>query len=84
MTGVSFFGEKGNFIEGYYIVGLLASVMLTKHPHSKIIHDPRLTWNTIDIVTKAGGIPAMSKTGHVFIKERMRLESAVYGGEISK
>lgn len=50
----------------------------------KIIHNPRLTWNTIDIVTKAGGIPVMSKTGHAFIKERMRLENAVYGGEMSK
>jgi phosphomannomutase/phosphomannomutase/phosphoglucomutase len=77
------FDEKGNFIEGYYIVGLLSSAMLTKHPQSKIIHDPRLTWNTIDIVKRAGGIPVMSKTGHAFIKERMRAENAVYGGEMS-
>ncbi len=77
------FDEKGNFIEGYYIVGLLASAMLTKHPQSKIIHDPRLTWNTIDIVKRAGGIPVQSKTGHAFIKERMRAENAVYGGEMS-
>lgn len=77
------FDEKGNFIEGYYIVGLLSSAMLTKHPQSKIIHDPRLTWNTIDIVKRAGGISVMSKTGHAFIKERMRAENAVYGGEMS-
>ncbi len=77
------FDENGAFIEGYYIVGLLASAMLSKHPHSKIIHDPRLTWNTIDIVTKAGGIPVQSKAGHAFIKERMRTENAVYGGEMS-
>lgn len=77
------FDENGNFIEGYYIVGLLASAMLRKHPNSKIIHDPRLTWNTIDIVTKEGGIPVQSKTGHAFIKERMRAENAVYGGEMS-
>jgi phosphomannomutase len=78
-----FFDEKGNFIEGYYVVGLLASVLLSKHPGSKIIHDPRLIWNTIDIVTKSGGIPVMSKTGHAFIKERMRIEDALYGGEMS-
>jgi phosphomannomutase len=78
-----FFDEKGSFIEGYYIVGLLASALLSKHPGAKIIHDPRLTWNTIDMVSGAGGIPVMSKTGHAFIKERMRLEDAVYGGEMS-
>ncbi|MEC5342061.1 phosphomannomutase CpsG [Brenneria populi] len=77
------FDEKGNFIEGYYIVGLLAEAFLEKYPNSYIIHDPRLSWNTIDIVTKAGGIPIMSKTGHAFIKERMRKEDAIYGGEMS-
>lgn len=77
------FDEQGNFIEGYYIVGLLASAILERHPGAKIIHDPRLTWNTIDIVTKAGGITVMSKTGHAFIKERMRMENALYGGEMS-
>ena len=77
------FDEKGRFIEGYYIVGLLAAAFLEKNPGEKIIHDPRLTWNTIDIVSKAGGEPIMSKTGHAFIKERMRLEGAIYGGEMS-
>ena len=77
------FDETGRFIEGYYIVGLLAEAFLAKHPGAKIVHDPRLTWNTIDIVTRSGGVPVMSKTGHAFIKERMRLEDAVYGGEMS-
>jgi phosphomannomutase len=77
------FDERGQFIEGYYIVGLLAAAFLQKHPGAKIVHDPRLTWNTVDIVTRAGGVPVMSKTGHAFIKERMRLEDAVYGGEMS-
>jgi len=78
-----FFDECGEFIEGYYIVGLLATALLAHHPGSKIIHDPRLTWNTIDIVAAAGGTPIMSKTGHAFIKERMRAEDAIYGGEMS-
>jgi phosphomannomutase/phosphomannomutase/phosphoglucomutase len=77
------FDEKGSFIEGYYIVGLLASAILVSHPGARIIHDPRLTWNTIDLVRQAGGIPVQSKTGHAFIKERMRAEDAVYGGEMS-
>ncbi|MGE4545856.1 MAG: phosphomannomutase CpsG [Pedobacter sp.] len=77
------FDEKGRFIEGYYIVGLLAEALLATHPGSRIIHDPRLTWNTIEMVQAGGGIAVQSKTGHAFIKERMRSEDAVYGGEMS-
>jgi len=77
------FDENGDFVEGYYIVGLLAQQMLKRHPGARIIHDPRLTWNTVEIVREAGGIPVQSKTGHAFIKERMRAEDAVYGGEMS-
>lgn len=77
------FDETGSFIEGYYIVGLLAEAFLDKYPGARIIHDPRLSWNTIDITRKSGGVPVMSKTGHAFIKERMRIEDAVYGGEMS-
>ena len=77
------FDETGAFIEGYYIVGLLAEAFLKKQSGAKIIHDPRLTWNTIDIVQANGGEPIQSKTGHAFIKERMRAEDAIYGGEMS-
>ncbi len=77
------FDEKGQFIEGYYIVGLLAAAFLAKQPNEKIIHDPRLTWNTQDVVATSGGQAVMSKTGHAFIKERMRTENAIYGGEMS-
>jgi phosphomannomutase/phosphoglucomutase len=78
-----FFDAAGRFIEGYYLVGLLAETLLARQPGAKIIHDPRLTWNTIEQVRAAGGIPVQSKTGHAFIKERMRLEDALYGGEMS-
>ncbi|HDX0899093.1 phosphomannomutase/phosphoglucomutase [Stenotrophomonas maltophilia] len=78
-----FFDADGNFIEGYYLVGLLATALLARQPGGKIIHDPRLTWNTIEQVQQAGGVPIMSKTGHAFIKERMRTEDAIYGGEMS-
>lgn len=77
------FDENGAFIEGYYIVGLLGEAFLAHNPGAKIIHDPRLTWNTIDQVSAAGGEPVLCKTGHAFIKERMRKEDAVYGGEMS-
>ena len=78
-----FYDENGRFIEGYYIVGLLAKSILRQHPGSAILHDPRLTWNTREIVQKAGGVPIMTKTGHAFIKEKMRETDAVYGGEMS-
>lgn len=78
-----FFDETGSFIEGYYLVGLLADAFLRRHPGEKVVHDPRLTWNTIDIVNSLGGEAVQSKTGHAFIKERMRSENAVYGGEMS-
>jgi len=77
------FDEKARFIEGYYIVGLLAQAFLEKHPGEKIIYDPRLTWNTIDIVESHHGQAIQSKTGHAFLKERMRKEDAIYGGEMS-
>ncbi len=78
-----FFDEHGNFIEGYYIVGLLAQAILQKDPNHTIIYDPRLTWNTLDIVGKLGGNAVVCKSGHAFIKEKMRAEDATYGGEMS-
>jgi phosphomannomutase len=77
------FDETGDFVEGYYIVGLLAKAFLDKANDNKIIYDPRVYWNTEDIVKTAGGTPIKSKTGHAFIKERMRADDAVYGGEMS-
>jgi phosphomannomutase len=77
------FDEKGQFIEGYYIVGLLAQAFLLKQSGEKIVHDPRLIWNTFDVVGKYQGIPVQSKSGHSFIKEKMREHNAVYGGEMS-
>lgn len=77
------FDERGEFTEGYYIVGLLAEAFLIKNPGASVIHDPRLIWNTIDIAQRNGGQAIQSKTGHSFIKERMREEDAVYGGEMS-
>lgn len=78
-----FFDETGRFLEGYYLVGLLAQLRLQQHPGAKIIYDPRLTWNTIDLVGKSRGEAVVSRTGHAFIKERMRELDALYGGEMS-
>jgi phosphomannomutase len=77
------FDENGAFIEGYYIVGLLASVLLRGQPGGKVVHDPRLTWNTIEVVQASGGEAVLSKSGHAFIKQRMREVDGVYGGEMS-
>ena len=78
-----FFDDKGNFIEGYYIVGLLAKSILKKDPGEKIVHDPRLTWNTVKEVEAANGLAIQSKSGHAFIKQKMREVNAIYGGEMS-
>lgn len=78
-----FWDEQGHFVDGYYVVGLLALEMLASEPGGKILHDPRLVWNTRELVEAAGGIPIMTKTGHALIKERMWQENSVYGGEMS-
>ncbi|HYB32875.1 MAG TPA: phosphomannomutase CpsG, partial [Steroidobacteraceae bacterium] len=78
-----FFDEGGQFIEGYYLVGLLAETFLKEERGGRIVHDPRLTWNTIDIVSRLGGTPVLCKSGHAFIKQKMREADAVYGGEMS-
>jgi len=78
-----FFDEKGTFIEGYYIVGLLAKSILKTNKNENIIHDPRLVWNTIEVVKNSGGNAVVSKSGHAFIKQKMREVNAIYGGEMS-
>jgi phosphomannomutase len=78
-----FFDESGVFIEGYYLVGLLAEVFLKREPGARIVHDPRLTWNTLDVVARNGGKAVLSKSGHAFIKQVMREHDAAYGGEMS-
>ena len=78
-----FFDETGQFVPGEYVVGLLASIFLEKEVGAKIVHDPRVIWNTQDIVAQRAGIAVQSKTGHAFIKQVMRSHEAVYGGEMS-
>ena len=78
-----FFDEAGRFIEGYYLVGLLAETFLEQEPGARIVHDPRLIWNTLDIVRRHGGTAVLCKSGHAFIKQKMREADAVYGGEMS-
>ncbi len=78
-----FFDEQGGFVDGYYLVGLLATSFLRRYHGARIVHDPRLTWNTIDIVQQHGGLPVLCKSGHAFIKQKMREVDALYGGEMS-
>ena len=78
-----FFDSKGLFIENYYLIGLLSEELLKSNPGDHIVHDPRLVWNTREEVLKAGGTPQLSKAGHSFIKETMRSNNSVYGGEMS-
>jgi phosphomannomutase len=77
------FDGEGQFVPGEYVVGLLAEAFLAKESGGKVVHDPRVIWNTLDVVSRAGGTAIQSKTGHAFIKEAMRANEAVYGGEMS-
>jgi phosphomannomutase/phosphomannomutase/phosphoglucomutase len=77
------FDNRGRYIEGYYIVGLLGAQMLRQNPGESIVYDPRLTWNTIELVSEHGGKPVQSKSGHAFMKETMREVNGIYGGEMS-
>ncbi len=78
-----FFDETGQFVPGEYVIGLIATIFLQKEAGAKIVHDPRVIWNTQDIVAQKGGVAVQSKTGHAFVKQKMRAEEAVYGGEMS-
>ena len=78
-----FFDQYGSFVQGEYIVGLFADIFLEKEPGATIVHDPRVIWNTQNIVKSKGGVAVQSKTGHAFIKQAMRRHKAVYGGEMS-
>ena len=78
-----FFDENGRFIDGYYVVGLLAQSFLAGAPGARIVHDPRLTWNTLEVVENCGGTAVQSVSGHAFMKQTMRDEDALYGGEMS-
>lgn len=78
-----FFDEAGGFVDGEYVVGLLAAAFVAKEPGARIVHDPRVMWSTIDQVRRGGGQPVVSRTGHALIKARMREVDAVYGGEMS-
>ncbi len=77
------FDHRGDFVAGEYVVGLLAQVFLAKEPGARIIHDPRVIWNTMDVVAQAGGVAVAAPTGHAFLKQKMRDVGAVYGGEMS-
>ncbi|WP_280515802.1 hypothetical protein [Neoaquamicrobium sediminum] len=77
------YDRNGRFIEGYYLVGFLAQAMLRASPGATVLYDPRLTWNTIEMVEQAGGVAKVCQTGHAFFKDKMRREDAVYGGEMS-
>ena len=77
------FDENGDFIEGYYMVGFLAEAFLRKEKGGTVVYDPRMVWNTVEIAEKMGGKAVICRSGHAFIKDKMRELDAVYGGELS-
>ena len=77
------FDENGVFIDGSYIVGMLAQAFLNKYPNESIVYDPRVVYNTEAVIEAHNGNAVISKSGHSFIKQIMRDSGAVYGGEMS-
>ncbi|MCC5986099.1 MAG: phosphomannomutase [Pararhodobacter sp.] len=77
------FDHNGEFVDGEYVVGLLAEYFLEREPGGTVVHDPRVIWNTLDVVARAGGRAVMARTGHAFVKQAMRDHGAIYGGEMS-
>src|SRR5881394_535947 len=79
-----FLDEKGEFISGAYVTAMLADVLLTKRGgNNKIIFDPRVIWPTTKVCARHGAEAIVSKSGHAFIKDRMRKENAIFAGEMS-
>ena len=78
-----FVDDTGGFVPGDFVTALLAESMLEKEPGAKIIYDVRASWAVPDTVERHGGIPLVNRVGHAFIKERMRKEGALFGGEVS-
>ncbi|MEN2751847.1 phosphomannomutase CpsG [Psychrobacter sp. FBL11] len=77
------FDENGEFIDGSYVVGMLAQAFLNKYPNESIVYDPRVIYNTEAVIEAHNGKAVISKSGHSFIKQVMRESGAVYGGEMS-
>ncbi len=78
-----FFDNEGAFVDGEYVVALLAESVLSREPGATIVHDPRVVWATEDAVARGGGRAVASRTGHAHLKAAMRAEKAAYGGEMS-
>jgi len=79
-----FLDERGEFISGAYVTALLADILLVKHGgDNKIIFDPRVIWPATKVCEQHGAQPIISKSGHAFIKDRMRKENAIFAGEMS-
>ncbi len=77
------FDENGEFIDGSYVVGMLAQAFLNKYPGESIVYDPRVIYNTEAVIAEHDGKAVISKSGHSFLKQVMRESGAVYGGEMS-
>ncbi len=77
------FDAEGGFVDGEYVVALLAEAVLAGEPGATIVHDPRVVFATTGAVARAGGRAAVSRTGHAFVKATMRETGAAYGGEMS-
>jgi phosphomannomutase len=78
-----FVDDSGEFVPGDFTTALFAQQILGREPGGKVIYDVRASWAVPETIRAAGGVPLVNRVGHAFIKQRMREESAVFGGEVS-
>ena len=78
-----FVDDAGEFVPGDFTTTLFAESILEREPGGKVLYDVRASWAVPEAIEAAGGVPLVSRVGHAFIKQRMRDEGAVFGGEVS-
>lgn len=75
--------EKGHIIGCDHLTSILAQHFLKRHPGSPVVYDLRSTKAVPEDVARAGGRAIRSRVGHVFLKQAMADQKAVFGGELS-
>jgi phosphomannomutase len=75
--------EKGQIVGCDHLTALLAKHFLARKPGASVVYDLRSTKAVEEDIRAAGGKPVRGRVGHVFMKQAMSDNHAVFGGELS-
>jgi phosphomannomutase/phosphoglucomutase len=75
--------SDGNIIWPDRLLMIFARDILSRNPGAEIIYDVKCTNNLAEVIKQAGGVPVMYKTGHSFIKAKLKETGALLAGEMS-